>query len=237
MASEIHINEYQNLVDSQKLFAQTGRIQIRNFLKRDHALELRESVAALDWRLVLNENGKHIDIHPLQLRQIPSDILTQIKKAARDRAKTQFQYLYENFPVFDILKTGGKVDPVVSAVYAALNSSAFKARLTELTGLSVDYCDIQATRYRAGHFLNIHDDDVEGKNRQLAFVLNLSQSWRKSWGGTLDFVDQYGTVEDRFVPVFNSLSLFKVPKLHKVSSVKPSSNGPRLSLTGWFRVN
>lgn len=217
-------------------FGPKSRLQIRNFLDQDSAASLRAVLLGLDWRLVLNENGKHLDIHPAQIKQIGPAKMREIKKAAQVRAEHGFQYLYENFPVYDALQSGTPVDPLIEAVYAALNAESFRARLSALTGKPIDFCDIQATRYRAGHFLTTHDDGIEGKNRQLAFVLNLSQRWRASWGGQLEFLDGSGAVDEAFLPVYNSLSLFAVPQDHRVTRVSPAAKSSRLALTGWFRT-
>ena len=42
-------------------------------------------------------------------------------------------------------------------------------------------------------------------------------------------------VVDTFVPLWNSLSLFRVPQPHVVSLVAPWAGSPRYSITGWFR--
>lgn len=217
-------------------FAQTGRIQIKHFLDPGQAKHLRSVVSALPWRLVLNENGKHLDIHPLQLAQIPAPKLREIKQAAHARATREFSYLFENYPIYDLLQSGKDIDPALQGVFGMLNSKPFRRWISELTDRPVDYCDLQATRYRAGHFLTTHDDGIVGKNRQMAFVLNLSERWRQSWGGCLEFTDGHGDVIDRILPLFNSLSMFAVPQPHEVTRVKPSAKSSRLALTGWFRL-
>jgi len=37
-------------------------------------------------------------------------------------------------------------------------------------------------------------------------------------------------------PAFNQLVLFKVPRLHLVSQVKPYAQGARYSLFGWYKT-
>jgi Rps23 Pro-64 3,4-dihydroxylase Tpa1-like proline 4-hydroxylase len=94
---------------------------------------------------------------------------------------------------------------------------------------------IQATRYRAGHFLRRHDDTgYDDQHRRFAFVFNLSRGWQADWGGLLQFLGADGRVVDTFVPHYNSLSLFKVPQLHCVSQVAAWAEAPRYALTGWF---
>ena len=58
------------------------------------------------------------------------------------------------------------------------------------------------------------------------------------WGGLLHFLDPTGQrAVDTFTPVWNSLSLFRVPQMHEVSLVAPWAGSPRYSITGWFRRN
>lgn len=234
--SPINLQNRPDFPVLQKTFRDTGRLQVRNFLKNESAEALRTSLGELPWRLVLNENGKHIDIHPVQIQQLGAKKVRLIKKAAQSRARQEFQYLYENYPVFDIANARGDLPEIIESVFKNLNGQDFRNQLSEMTGLPVDFCDIQATRYRPGHFLTTHDDGVEGKNRQLAYVLNLSQRWREGWGGCLKFTDKGGHVIDRYLPVFNSLSLFRVPQDHEVTRVRPSAKSSRVSLTGWFRT-
>ncbi len=220
-------------------FARKGRIQLRGVLPTKTAQLVYGSVKALDWRLVLNENGQHIDLHKVQLDALGPEKVKLFKAQATARAATEFQYLYENFPVYDRLKNRTKndlgFDPVIAAVHAAFSSAAFREQLFTLTGEQVDFCDMQATRYRSGHFLTSHDDGVDGKNRRLAYVLNLSKRWRADWGGQLVFEDALGRDEESLLPLFNALSLFRVPQPHHVSRVLPKAKSSRLSLTGWFR--
>ena len=95
--------------------------------------------------------------------------------------------------------------------------------------------DVQATCYRAGHFLTTHSDMHEQDGRLYAFVLGLTESWQADWGGLLLFHDEAGEVVDTLVPAFNNLALFAVPIPHSVSMVMPRVTTGRYSLTGWFR--
>lgn len=118
----------------------------------------------------------------------------------------------------------------------AMNTAPALEMWRELTGdPDVGLVDGQATRYLPGHFLTRHDDDVEGKNRVAAYVLNLSPEWASEWGGLLQFHDAAGEVTGAMVPGFNVLNLFRVPQSHSVSIVAPFAPAPRYSITGWIR--
>src|SRR5690606_24819670 len=100
----------------------------------------------------------------------------------------------------------------------------------------IAFADSQATRFSAGHFLTTHDDDVAGKQRRAAYVLNLTPHWRTDWGGVLQFIDADGHVTAGLAPKFNALNLFRVPQQHAVSFVTPSAPSSRYSITGWLRA-
>ncbi len=108
--------------------------------------------------------------------------------------------------------------------------------MRELTGLSdISWADAQATLYRPGDFLTVHDDRIGGHKRLAAYVLNMTPGWRADWGGVLQFLDPSGHVAEGYVPTFNALNLFKVPALHSVSQVA-LYGGLRYSVTGWFHA-
>jgi len=217
-------------------FASAGRIKIPAFLMPADAKRLRDTLLGLDWRTVLNEGDKHFDIHPEQAKLLGPEKLNVLKRGATIRARSEFQYLYENFPVHEALAAGTPIAPDLAASHALMNSAAVRDLIAHVTDIKPDFCDMQATRYRAGHFLTKHNDDVDGKNRRFAYVLGLSQRWRGSWGGNLEFLAPDGAVTDSFTPRFNTLSLFQVPMDHRVTSVTPAAASSRISLTGWFRM-
>ena len=95
--------------------------------------------------------------------------------------------------------------------------------------------DSQLTRFRRGHFLTEHDDELAGKNRYYAYVLNLTPVWRIDWGGLLAFHGDDGNVAEAFTPRFNALNLLRVPCAHSVTQVALSAGANRLSITGWLR--
>ena len=121
-------------------------------------------------------------------------------------------------------------------LYDMLNGPAFLGFVRTLSGdPRAAYVDAQATRYRAGDFLTAHDDDVVGKSRLYAYVLNLTPQWRTDWGGLLAFHDADGHLAEAYVPTFNALNIFRVPQLHSVTQVASFAAGSRMSITGWIR--
>ena len=67
--------------------------------------------------------------------------------------------------------------------------------------------------------LTAHSDDIEGKNRLFAYVLNFTPTWKPDWGGLLAFIDGDGHISEAYTPAFNALNIFKVPQMHTVTQV------------------
>jgi Rps23 Pro-64 3,4-dihydroxylase Tpa1-like proline 4-hydroxylase len=231
------INAALKVEEYAREFSETGRVQILNFLAPSAVKELSSVMNSLDWSLVVNEGEKNFDINAEQAKILGTAKLSALKRDAKRRALTRFQYLFENYRVSDFIELGIDIPPLVRSIFDEMNQPDFLKSIAILTGQNADFIDMQATRYRAGHFLTDHDDDVAGKNRKLAYVMNLSQRWRPNWGGQLEFLTPDKDVSESYLPIFNSLSLFKVPSDHRVSPVKIAAKHPRLSLTGWFRTH
>jgi SM-20-related protein len=100
----------------------------------------------------------------------------------------------------------------------------------------IAFADVRATLYQPGHFLHMHTDAQEGKNRVGAYVYNLAPRWRPEWGGALTFPTPDGDIAAAYTPRFNSLNLLQVPQPHYVSYVAPFAGAPRLAITGWVRT-
>jgi Rps23 Pro-64 3,4-dihydroxylase Tpa1-like proline 4-hydroxylase len=217
-------------------YAVSKRLQIRNFLSQDGAVLLGGRLEGLPWRLALNSGARHVDLPVDSLPSLGDARMTAIRAEVRKAAANGFQYLYETLPIADLQEAGELKEAALLEIFEFMNSSRVLTRLAEITGLQADFCDMQATRYRPGHFLTTHSDEAPGKNRRFAYVLSLSPVWRPTWGGQLQFSDDEGSVIDTFVPTFNALSVFTVPTPHHVSQVADFAPVDRLSLTGWFRT-
>jgi len=93
---------------------------------------------------------------------------------------------------------------------------------------------ISAARYTQGHFIAPHDDKALKTindivyEREIAFIYYLTPNWSLSEGGTLIDIDG----KQSYVPEFNSLIAFVVPRNHEVTVMK--TDRPRFSIFGWF---
>ncbi len=217
-------------------FAEHGRMQIEDFLEPPDAKELAQGLNGLDWRLVLNSGARHVDIPAAQLAAMEPGHQAAIREEVRRNATHGFQYIYENYPVTDLAEAQQLTHRELTAIHDTMNSDTVRSFLQQVTGEAADFCDMQATRYSAGHFLTIHSDDAPGRNRKLAYVLSLTDNWSPTWGGQLQFLDSRRNVTRSYAPRFNALSVFKVPTPHHVSQVSSFAQGGRVSLTGWYRT-
>lgn len=232
IASRIDVAERaRELMDS-------GLTQLTAFLAGDVAESLHETLrTGVDWRFVLNHQGRHHEVHPLQVAAMDAAAREAIAKGIVAGARRGFQYAYDNFPVGDLVASGSSVPATLAAFHQRIVGGEFVDFFRNLTGESrIRQADVQATRYRPGHFLTTHDDRLEGQERFYAWVLSLTRGWRPEFGGLLLLHDADGQVERGLTPGFNVLSLFRVPRPHSVSQVASFAPGFRYSLTGWLKA-
>lgn len=219
-----------------KRLAGVGRVQIPAFLEPAAATPLLETARGdTPFQTVTTNSQGHVDLPAAWIESLTPDQKAEFGKAVQDSATSRFQYLYDNYPIWD-LSQAGKLTGRWAELLAFLNGDAFLDWARRFTGEDrITYCDAQVTRYRRGHFLTAHDDDVEGKGRFFAYVLNLSPDWRIDWGGLLMFHGDDGHVAEAFTPGFGALNLLKVPAAHSVSQVALCAGDDRISVTGWLR--
>ena len=95
--------------------------------------------------------------------------------------------------------------------------------------------DFSLGRYSESHFIAPHDDraykEVNGEHfsRHIALIYYCSKDWKDEYGGQL--VDMVTGKE--YVPEFNSMIAFEVPRFHQVNPVLAPLLA-RYSIFGWF---
>jgi SM-20-related protein len=219
----------------QQRLAGSGRAQIKDLLTEESATELFEKASVAPFNVVSRKSDGHMDMSAQWLDMLNPGQKQSLAQAIQSAAQTDFQYLYDNFPLYDAVQAGN-ADPFWASVLAFLNSDAFLGLARSVTGEArIAMADAQLTRFRRGHFLSEHDDQAEGKQRYYAYVLNLTPAWKIDWGGLLAFHGEDGNVSEAFTPSFNTLNLLQVPAAHSVTQVALSAGGHRLSITGWLR--
>ena len=225
-----------DLSDLRSTFTQNRRVQIPHLLLDESALKIYRTLEKQSsWNLAWNYNGQHKDMDYGGVQAWTDSEKQQLDALIHEQAAHQFQYRYAAIPIYDIYQQNLMPNHFFNQIYEFVNSNAVLELARKVTGFNdIKFADIQATRYSKGHFLTMHDDAVEGKNRLAAYVINLTPNWKVDWGGALIFPNSDSGAAAWF-PEFNVLNLFAVPQKHAVSVVSPFAPTDRYSLTGWFR--
>jgi len=213
-------------------FRDKGRVHIRNVLVQRAAERLHHCLTKeTAWSVTFNQGTDFLDVAYRTLEERSGLALNAMR-----RTSGGFHYVFDNHR----LSREGEPYPdpahYLATIVEFLNSPQVLDFVRGVTGLSaIAWADAQATLYRPGDFLTLHDDRTGGHKRLAAYVLNMTHNWRAEWGGILQFVDGAGNIDEGYVPAFNALNLFRVPMLHSVSQVA-LFGGLRYSVTGWFHA-
>ncbi|MDX1517397.1 MAG: 2OG-Fe(II) oxygenase family protein [Woeseiaceae bacterium] len=218
-------------------FERQGFVQVQNVLAQESARRVHKALAEhQQWNLVFNQDSKHFDLDDAEIRKLPGHDFARLQAAIHAQAREHFQYLYNNYPIFDAHRAGLNAGSPLHAFYEWLNSAEFLDFARAVTGQdAITFADAKATRYMPGHFLTEHDDSQEGKNRLAAYIFNFTERWRPDWGGYLQLLSDNGDIRHGMMPAFNALNIIDIPQRHSVSYVAPFAGTARLSITGWLR--
>lgn len=218
-------------------FARHKRAQIPNFLAESCVKALRSHLeSSARWRHLFNNGDRNIEVHCAEWDALPDCKRDEVDEILAQAAAYDFQYRYDTIRIDEALEPA-RVDDPLEQFATFMTSPAVLDLLMRITGSQdLAFADCQATRYRRGDFLTPHDDMVDGKHRNFAYVLGLVSPWLPRWGGLLQFVGEDGGIDTTIVPRFNSLTLFAVGQSHFVSQVASYAPVPRVSVTGWLRT-
>lgn len=235
----IRINPAHDPAALAKAFEAERRLQVRDFLVAEDAERIHDLLhTRTPWWLVYNVGSKVEQLPPEYLAMRNQAQLNQILHGVQERARTQYQFLYQFYPLVSMYFTPTAKPAPVAAAYEFLNSPVMLDFARTLTGRSdIQWADAQATLYRSGNFLKSHTDQDEGGHRAAAYVLNFTKVWERDWGGYLQFFDERHDIEKAYRPIFNALNIFSVPQDHSVGMVSSFCYGLRYSITGWFRTD
>ena len=220
-----------------------GRVVIPDVLQNRVAERLRECLERdLPWELAYRDVRFSPEHQAQRLSQAEFHDLGPARAAAlraqiHDQAREHFQYLYQHFRIDEGRRTGQPPDLYVYDFFDFLESDAFLGPARALTGDdSINHIFAHATLYTAGNFLKVHEDVVGSADRRFAYVLGLTRGWQADMGGLLHFLDDRDRVTATVMPGFNTLTVFRVPARHLVSTVAPWVRRPRFAITGWLMV-
>jgi Rps23 Pro-64 3,4-dihydroxylase Tpa1-like proline 4-hydroxylase len=187
------------------------------------------------WSLAYNRKDRYLIMSQEEFGALGQAGAQKFMAECIEAARTDYQYLYACYPIVDAILNKRDQGHLLHTVLQEMNSPYFIEFIRAVTGIeSITKADGQATLYRSGHFLKLHDDLDERRDRRVAYVLGFTKNWQADWGGVLQFYDEAGNVECGLLPRYNSLSLFTVPREHAVTFVAPFATEGRYSITGWF---
>jgi len=224
-----------------RAFRVNNRLHIPDFLATDSAAALHDHlVNVVDWSYFLF-NNKHLWEVPAAARQeYTAEQDRNVVDLAYAAAQDGYSFLYEATPLAARREGGGFTrashTSLLKVFEGFLDSEPFLEFARRLTGAAdIGWVEATGTCFRPGHFLAPHDDSA-ASSRRVAYVFNMTKTWRPEWGGLLEFLDAHGHVAEGYVPRFNSFNLFKVPQAHLVSCVAPFAPVPRVAVSGWFHA-
>jgi Rps23 Pro-64 3,4-dihydroxylase Tpa1-like proline 4-hydroxylase len=231
----IQLSPYHDIADYAARFARDGHVHIANILREDDARRLHEALAfRTPWRLMLIHDGP-TELTQEQWAAMPREQRDQIDRDIMAAGKERFEGRFLNLRFSDDGELYDGQPAELAALSRFLNGD-FLAFARAVTARSqIELADAQATLYRPGDFLHIHDDIFAEKKRLAAYVLNLTPRWKPEWGGLLGFVDSDDHVKHAYTPSWNALNILAVPQRHFVSMVAPFGTEGRYSVTGWLR--
>lgn len=236
MFNKLSANELSNY---KQVFDETGYVRIANFFPDDIANELAQLFEALPWELayLMDASPKKIKVEELQRQgpQAQAELFARIRRYASENA---FSFAYDTYMLVTKYIENNLQQPLLRRYVEMLVEPSFVQFMRDLTGdQGIIKADAQASRYLPGHFLSTHNDDGSNVNhsRVAAYTLSLSKNWQNEWGGILHLLDDEKAIQHSLVPEFNTLTVFKVPRMHFVSQVANYCPKPRHSIVGWFR--
>lgn len=238
----VRLNEALDARDLAARFATDQRIQIRDVLDEQSAVEIarlliEQTPWGVSWQA--GDDGPH-RVRSEDMAQFSARDVPQVSsKLHRSMAGDDFAFIYSQYRMSKALEEGWSQSPGHDAVVRGLNQPDFLDFIRTVTSVpEIAVCDAQASHYGPNQFLSLHQDvSVDpDEDRLVAYVLNLCPDrWRPDWGGYLNFFNDDGDIVAGYMPRFNCLNMFRVPQNHSVSYVPPFAAGNRLAITGWFR--
>lgn len=232
----IRLNPRLDPRDYAEAYARDGMVQVPDLLDEASAEWLALALEHdTPWHLSLKtpEGGKLIS--PEEMSALGRDALNARVQSALQAGRDGFSFVYLAYPIIKAFMTGQDEGHATHILLQFFNDTAFTDFAKAVTGeTGVTKIDAQATWFRPGDFLTLHDDTDQGQ-RRAAYTLGLTPDWRPDWGGQLMFHDDAGDIERGFKPGFNVWTVFKTPRNHSVAPVASYAGGKRRSITGWLR--
>lgn len=219
-----------NVVAFANGFAQNGVLTMDNILPEDMALSVQNSFNDLNWVLQVKDYSqtKRLEVPLIDIKN-RSNLIDVLYDRKHDIDLDNLFYIRLAVPEEQF------TEGPLAQVKDFLNSENFINSCRSIVGMEdINRVWLEATCYDKGCFLGNHRDDHHPDNR-VAIVLNLTRTWKIDWGGLLLLEAVQGQQPILIPPRWNSLSLFRIPVNHSVTSVTQAATEHRYSITGWLR--
>lgn len=236
----LRINPALDIGAITRLYASNGIVQVPNFFDPEVAESLTTMLeTTIPWSMTfLGPDRQPRSIPVASMASLDQQALGEEVRDMLKRAGSDYGYVYFHFKMISAAMADEPKGHPIHTFTEFLNSDEMIAFGRAATGVeSIRKMDAQATLYRPNDFLGLHTDEVMGGvDRVAAYTLGFTRRWRSDWGGQLMFHDHNtGDVLHGLVPRWNTMTLFKVPRLHSVAPVAPYCQGARMSVVGWYR--
>ncbi len=193
-------------------------------------------IGQVPWEMTYFDGQRDQNISLPEFQAMLPQQRMQFAQKLQQTASRGFGYSYNTFKFHEEMQRGKYLDHPLKAFDEFISSPPMVEFMRTYIGdPEINAGGAHATWFGGGQYLNLHTDKIPGIDRRCAFVFNFTKQWRPDWGGELKFYsDRAASVEEAFLPSYNVLNVFTVPKPHSVGLVAPFAAAPRLAITGWF---
>lgn len=234
--------EIVNELDTEALHQQyvdTGYVIIKDLLRPEVAEAAYDSLSqSVPWEFhyrVMKEGRVGI-IDPHNYDSLTPKEKQRLVPKIAELKDNDFSFAYCRYTIPARLEEVPENARILTEIYRYFNSPEYLGLMAAITGDdSGREVSCWASRYDRHHHLSVHMDESPGQGRIAAHVLGLSKNWKKEWEGNFAFCNSKGKPVHKVTPRFNTLVMFKVPRLHLVTQVKPYAGASRYSLFGWYK--
>jgi SM-20-related protein len=229
-----------NIEALKQQYRESGYVVIKDLLRDEVAQAAYEALKnGVPWEFHYREmnTGRVGVVDPADLERLTPREVKRLVPPMATLKDNDFSFAYCRFTIPSRAEDCPEPVRILSDIFRYFNSAEYLGLLADITGdASGQEVSTWCSRYDRNHHLSVHMDESQSQTRIAAHVLALSKDWKQEWGGNFAFCNAEGEPEIIVPPSFNSLMLFKVPRLHLVTQVESFVSESRYSLFGWYKV-
>ena len=235
----ISINEKLDTKALAKDFASKVRVQIKDFLQEVHAERIFTSIATeTPWQFTYNDGDDIYFLSPTDLQQMITRRKSDLSTKIFERARTQFQFVQQDCALKRLEGESPTPEHLLDKVQAFFNSKEFLKFAKSITGLkNLQSSDAWAVFFNRDQFYGQSDGQLTNKRRKVGFHFGLTKDWRADWGGYHCFFDENDNIEEGYKPLFNALTLFKLPQTQSIQYIPTFTGTPKFGIHGYIQVD